>query len=193
MEKSSVGSPFDQTPSNSGGKTITKLHWLPRASKAGLNILKSTNVLLFNARSLLNKLSALFFLLSVNQFDLIFVTETWLKPCYTNSFITNSSGYDLIRFDRLVERGGGVAVFYKREISSKIHQIDINIRDSDKFEILSFDIYYQKQSDRYVCIYLSPTNAKDPEVVVKLLGILKKLYTPNNFHILGDLNFSFIN
>ena len=185
--KSSNCSPFDQIPSFSGDDSTTC------SSSRRSNCLKNINFLLFNSRSLVNKLSFLKILLCTNNFDFVFVTETWLKSCYTNSFITNISGYEIMRCDRSKERGGGVAVLYSREVSNKISVIEANVRDSDPFELLALDYHYSSNmSARFVCLYLSPDNAKNVDVVVSLLKILQKLYTANNFYVLGDFNFSSI-
>jgi hypothetical protein len=66
---------------------------------------------LFNARSLNNKLQELNSLLLSEQFDVLCITESWLHVSTDDSTILNGSNYSLYRADRFVsQRGGGICV-----------------------------------------------------------------------------------
>ena len=54
-----------------------------------------------------------------NNADLIAVTETWLRPEDTESFISSITppGYKLTHAPRNVKKGGGVGFFIKEDLS----------------------------------------------------------------------------
>ena len=150
-----------------------------------------TEILIFNSRSILNKLTHLSSLLTSNMYDFIFISETWLKPCYNDSFIVDASNYHIVRSDRLEHRGGGVAVIYKNSFSYKIDVVNIESYDIIGFELLAFDYYYSTYKHaRFICLYLPPSNAKDIEIMKTLIKTLKKLTTHDEVYILGDFNLS---
>lgn len=62
--------------------------------------------------------------LSANNYDILGVTETWLKPnCSSDNY--NTPGYKLIRNDRVEGRGGGVAFYIGDNLSCKLIKYDI--------------------------------------------------------------------
>jgi len=65
-------------------------------------------VLLFNARSICNKLFELQHLLYVENCDCVFITESWLNSDITDALIDPRALYSVIRKDRIGTRGGGV-------------------------------------------------------------------------------------
>ena len=74
--------------------------------------------------------------------ELVFCTETWLHNSISDSLIT-ISGYNLLRFDREIKRGGGVCVYYSND--TKITKLQItNIHFS--IEIM---FYFTKY---YICV-----------------------------------------
>lgn len=52
-------------------------------------------------------------------FDIIAVSESWLKPCVLDNAVS-IEGYYMHRNDRIVRRSGGVCVYIKNEINSKV-------------------------------------------------------------------------
>ena len=78
-----------------------------------------TTLLYFNARSLRNKFSDLEDILNTNLYELIFITETWLKDTELSSTVINSQRYGIIRNDRK-GHGGGVAAIYNANYANKI-------------------------------------------------------------------------
>ena len=86
-----------------------------------------------NARSLCNKLIDLNILLLASDFDLIFVTETWLHSAITDSLLLSKSSYTLIRKDR-PDKYGGVAIFVKHglktvciDLTSCFQQLNVSL------------------------------------------------------------------
>lgn len=81
-------------------------------------------VLNWNSRSLNNKITEFFHFVESHDIDVAVVTETWLRS--RNSMYHPS--YTAIRMDRLstnADRGGGVAILIKRELSYS--QLDLSI------------------------------------------------------------------
>ena len=75
----------------------------------------STGILrckLFNASSLMNKLDNLSRVLQSSHFDVIFVTESWLRHDFPDALLLSNTAYDLFRKDR-PDIYGGVAVFLR--------------------------------------------------------------------------------
>ena len=129
------------------------------------------------------------------------MTETWLKPFHKDSFIIDALHYNILRYDRVnesYERGGGVAVIFKKHLSNKICKVDVDankyVKDptcTNGFEVLAFDYYKNKSVfSRFVCIYLPPNNAKNPKIVSAMIQLLKDLICHCDFYLLGDFNFS---
>ena len=95
------------------------------------------NCLLFNARSLNNKLSTLHNLLYTNSYDVVVVTESWLKSYHSNGLIDPEGRYNIIRHDRLT-MGGGVCSF----ISKKYAFYEVDTTNTD-VEMLCFDLVFK--------------------------------------------------
>ena len=147
-------------------------------------------ILYFNSRSILNKLVPLNSLLSSYSFDFFFITETWLKPFYNDSFIVDALHYNVLRRDRIDRKGGGVAVIFKKELADKICPVEKDFSSYNDFEIIAFDYFKNKNVfDRFVCVYLPPENAKNPTIVNGLLTVIKSLFCKCSFYVLGDFNF----
>lgn len=73
-------------------------------SKAASGVRDSllSQCVLFNARSLRNKLSELQAIMSVKRISLAFVTESWLDCSITDSLIDPSADYSIYRHDRAI-------------------------------------------------------------------------------------------
>ena len=70
--------------------------------------------LLFNARSIVNKLSELHHLLYNVGYDLLLITETWLHSDIPSSLLDPNSEYVVMRKDRPCTKGGGVCALVKK-------------------------------------------------------------------------------
>ena len=84
------------------------------------------NVLVLNARSIINKLSALQIMLASLPFSphLIFVSETWLN--INNQSLCNIKGYDFISNPR-DKKGGGVGIFNSDELDyNRLFHLEIS-------------------------------------------------------------------
>jgi len=120
---------------------------LPRNSETLINCV------LFNARSIVNKLPEWYHLIYACNYDIIFVTETWLSNQIPSSMLDLHDGYSVIRCDRKDSRGGGVCCLVSKKL--KHREIEIPSRFSS-LELCCFDVCFSKYSFRFFNVYLKP-------------------------------------
>lgn len=106
--------------------------------------------ILFNARSVCANLCDLHYLLDSGEYDIIMITETWLKPVIPDGLIDPSRGYHIIRRDRLVSTGGGVCILIRKSV----HFSEITI--SENVEILAVDVRASLIKHRFIVVYRPP-------------------------------------
>lgn len=88
----------------------------------------------FNIRSLLPKLNDLReHILSAN-YSVLCLCETWLSPAIDDNLV-HLEGYNLVRRDRRLGRGGGVCIYLRKNISysvictdNSIEQLWVNLK-----------------------------------------------------------------
>ena len=163
-----------------------------RSNSTSTYIVSKFNILYFNARSLNNKITELHTLLTVYTYDVILITESWLKTWHKNSFLCNGLGYFILRADRHdAEHGGGVCALIKLNMSSQVNLIE-SYSEKKAMDLLVFDLYLQKEhcTHRIVCAYLPPDSAKNLEVVERLVRKLYSKLVYSRTYIFGDFNFS---
>ena len=71
---------------------------------------------LLNARSLRNKREHFLTILKSGDYDILFITESWLKPEFVNSLLIENCDYSIFRQDKLQAKGGGVAIVAKNNL-----------------------------------------------------------------------------
>ena len=129
--------------------------------------------------------------------DILFLTETWLKPYHNNSSFC-PVGYEVLRCDRIDSRGGdarggGVLVLYKRHLN--VRQVDIkfdNTSTTRDFDILCIDVFNNSSTVRLCCVYNPPS--QNSSAALHLCSVLNQiLITKTPLFILGDFNFPNIN
>ena len=91
---------------------------LPALNQHGLKITH------LNVRSLSQHWDEFQILIQDNPFDVMCLTETWLKPSMTDSEL-HLDGYNLIRNDRTEKGGGGTAIYYNSMLMAR-QRTDIN-------------------------------------------------------------------
>ena len=161
-------------------------------NKGSKNIrLDNLNFIYFNARSLNNKFEDLHALLETNEYDAVFVTETWLKSWHKDPFICNDLNYFILRTDRHdKEHGGGVCALIKLEFSSKINHLH-SISIDKEFDILVFDWVFRRDlTKRFVLSYLPPDSSKELHIVEKFVQKLDSFMSYSNTYVLGDFNYN---
>lgn len=165
------------------------------------NSYDSLHCILFNARSLKNKLPDLHCLLR-DKLDLIFVTETWLNDSVTDNILVNSHNYSVFRNDRLVDpngdvcTGGGVCVFANNDTVRAV-RVDLP-QNFSHVEMCAIDIVNNVCSPiRLFVVYRAPSGNREPHAVnytVELWNCIDSLYPLNGTVVLcGDFNIPSIN
>ena len=149
------------------------------------------NIIYFNARSINNKVVELQALLADNEYDIVFVTETWLKSYHKDSYLCSNFDYFVVRSDRHNgERGGAVCAFVKFEFSKQVNVINA-ISEGKEFDIIALDLHLERNKIlRFVCAYLPPDSTRKIDIVSKFLATLNHIVVFNYTYIFGDFNFS---
>lgn len=107
---------------------------------------RTFHCLLFNSRSLLNKLPELHNILySSNNIDCICITESWLHGEIPDSLLDPKSMYTVMRCDRVGIRGGGVCLFVKRHFHVLRNDLTPTPAGVELlcFDLLGFDATYR--------------------------------------------------
>ena len=85
--------------------------------------------------------------------DLLFLTETWLKPQLK---MPSPDGYNLLRCDRPHKQGGGVLLLYKSEL--QVNQVELNVDNTTgSFDLLCVDVFNNSSPVRFCCVYNPPS------------------------------------
>ena len=151
--------------------------------------------ILFNARSLNNKLSEFQLLLNTSAYKLVFVTETWFQDDITDSMISNGDRYHIIRCDRSGRRGGGVCAL----VCNDIKYSTVSLSDTQKqlliqscCDLICFDVIWLNFKYRFILVYRPPHSSgiTNDQVHSECLSTLIFNLSPKHGTtiILGDLN-----
>ena len=112
---------------------------------------------LINARSLKNKIPDIQDFLKFNNFDVVFVTETWLNETITSSVLTADTGYRLFRKVRPAGTVGGVTAF----LSNDYECIQVALTNKfDTLELLCFDVFSAHVKYRFIVFYRPPNSSQ---------------------------------
>ena len=119
--------------------------------------------------------------ISIKSYDIVCIGETFLKPDNPNDDV-NIYGYNLIRSDRVVRDGGGVAIYLKSHLSYRILHSNTFIQNSE-YLIVEVNMYNEKL---LVGVIYRPPKSSHPSEFFKLLSDL----LPSFKHVIitGDLN-----
>ena len=149
---------------------------------------RSLNGCLFNVRSIKNKSASFLEFVKDNNADLIAVTETWLRPEDTESFISSITppGYKFIHVPQNVKKGGGVGFFIKEDLS--FEQVSKNSYQA--FESISIQISTEGAKDVIFHVVYRPPNLSKSQFLHEFGMFLKGAALSGYENILlGDLNF----
>jgi hypothetical protein len=133
----------------------------------------------------LNKLVDFNHLIYSDCIDLVFVTETWLKPNVPNGLLDPDNKFEIIRYDRPYRVGGGVGIL----VSKKLNFCEVTVDDSD-LEIKCIDVTCDTKKYRFMNVYRPPGHASDKVYyMTQLILCLTKLSSVKwPVTIVGDLN-----
>lgn len=139
------------------------------------------NIMNWNARSINNKLYELTEFLNNNEIDIACICETFLDSS-KNIFIP---GYKIFRNDRQGQRGGGVALIVKSNVSCSLNP-DLNL---EVIESISMNIKTNSYNLCIVTVYMPQNCNKKNNLEKKFHNDLLKLTNINGkYMIFGDLN-----
>lgn len=142
--------------------------------------------LLLNARSIVNKLPDLHYLLYEESYDVIFLTETWLKPVMPDGFIDPRHLYSIIRRDRC-SGGGGLCALIRKPLSV----MELELRDKyPNAEICGFDLKAIGRIIRFFNVYRPPGADNMSDIVACIEHFT---LTSNPCIVVGDFNCRSIN
>ena len=128
--------------------------------------------------------------MSLAKTDLFFLTETWLHENITTSMV-NINNYEIVRSDRLIKRGGGVALYYKKHIQVEVLPRPSISPTNTNFDFLCVKI---KGSIKFLCFYIPPDSSKCPLTMINVCKVISfYLSTSTPFILLGDFNLPKIN
>ena len=124
------------------------------------------NCISFNARSLLNKLPEWYHLIYDCNYDIIFVTESWLNAAIPSSLLDPHNLFDIIRYDRETGRGGGVCCLVTKKLcSARV----VFPEQYSLVELCCFDVILGNYRFRFFNVYNKPDNKNKRAESIKLL------------------------
>uniref|UniRef100_A0A3B3Y420 Reverse transcriptase domain-containing protein n=1 Tax=Poecilia mexicana TaxID=48701 RepID=A0A3B3Y420_9TELE len=139
---------------------------------------------LFNTQSLCNKTTFIFDHICDKKVDILCLTETWHKP--SSYMALNEAcppGYTYLEKARTTGRGGGLAVFHRRDLPVT----PLPLPELTTFESLLFNCKLQKETILILLIYRPPK--LNTGFIMELQDLLTSLCaTSHNTLILGDFN-----
>jgi len=115
--------------------------------------------ILFNARSLGNKLLELHHLLYTADHDIVLVTESCLDSSITSALLDPQNKFCVIRNDRN-RNGGGVCALVSKQI--QICKVDVD-KPFDHLEILCFDVVCHPSNLRFTLVYRPPSSGVESD------------------------------
>ncbi|CAB4006335.1 Hypothetical predicted protein [Paramuricea clavata] len=142
-----------------------------------------------NVRSLKNRdnLIQLRELNGEHQYDILTISESWLNSTVKNSEV-EIEGYRLLRLDRLGKRGGGVCVFTRNSLKTKIIK-DISVISSMGFHQLWILIQHKKMKSIVLCVAYRPPDCPVSCFVDDFMDNYSYALTlKKDIFVVGDLN-----
>jgi hypothetical protein len=153
-------------------------------SQSLLNYSKQFKAAHINAESLRGHLDEVSEIFKPQQFDVVTISESWLKPSIRSSEVT-LPGYQLFRTDRINKNCGGVAAYVKEGMKAKL-LYSTPSEYSARPEFMFIEILLSGSDALLLCVCYRP-----PKVghLTDLEDVLLQLM-PNYCHVLimGDFN-----
>jgi len=146
------------------------------------------SVIHINIRSIRKQYHSLLNLITLNNYDIICLSETLLKPFHPTPIFP---GYECFRKDILKKKQRGVAILIKSSSKVKILEVDLN-RFSDNIEVINIKVQHNfNKSCIFSCTYRHPVYSKQvlSMDIDSLESLFKYFLTCNTtFFSLGDFN-----
>ena len=146
--------------------------------------------ILFNSQSLCNKFSTLKYMLENDNFDILCITETWLKPSIPDSCFVNCSDFSVWRSDRTDNVGGGACIITKN--TSVIASPVIVSKTTGHADVCAIDIHCKNYNVRLINVYRPPRSTTALESVESMKALVNCLVdlcnTSVSVILVGDFN-----
>ncbi|VDP66125.1 unnamed protein product [Schistosoma mattheei] len=147
------------------------------------------NLLLINARSLLNKISALRTSAFLAKPSFILITETWFSQAVSNSEL-NIQNHRLYRCDRETKRGGGCIIYALDTLTT--NKVEDSVLNSLP-ESVWISVNTLNHSLLLGCIYRAPDSPNSGNDLIINASIHASFLNFNAKVITGDFNYPGIN
>ena len=129
-----------------------------------------------------------------SEFDVPFMTETWLYDQGDEAYITDMTpdGYQIYSFPRCGRRGGGIALVSKCSLKS----ISVKQLNYQSFEAVEAKLFHSGKSMSFVCLYRPPPSRvnkfTDKMFQDELCGLVAYLAIGTGKSVIvGDFNYHF--
>ena len=129
----------------------------------------------------MNKIDSVRIWAKLTDYDVIVLSETWLKSSITNNSI-NIEGYSVFRADR-VNKGGGIAIYAQSSLNCSCIE---SITKPKHFELLVVKLQLPNGADLTIVGCYRPPSAVC-EAATTLMDRLLKL-SNKELILIGDLN-----
>ena len=150
---------------------------------------------MINARSICNKTHIIKELVKDNDYDIMAITETWLKD--ENGEVINEltpPGYAFKSINRKSGKGGGVGLLHKVQLNVKVSNEAQNSADITTFEFMKCSMKINSKDYNVIIIYRPPPTQlngfKTQTFFEELTRFLENntITTPGKLVICGDFN-----
>ncbi|KAK6177246.1 hypothetical protein SNE40_015382 [Patella caerulea] len=163
---------------------------------SAFDVTNNVSVVLWNARSICNKLPALASFLYENKPDICVITESWISSsskgeCVKNELCSLVSGYGIYSRPRASSVGGGVAVIARDNLNVKVNR---NHQQISSFESMDLSVKLSPELIRLLIVYRPPPSKKNNQKLKTFFDDFSSLLEwavtlPGWLVILGDFNF----
>ena len=153
-------SPVKRGNNGESSTSTSEMIWNEKGHTNGNSNGSKIKIIMFNARSLMNKLPQLEILSHLQEPDIILITETWANSSVNDAELS-LKGYGLMRSDRNTGRGGGCILYYKEHI--QITEYHENTRNTKGIQSIWAELVIRDKKIVIGLIYNSP-NSSESEI-----------------------------
>ena len=131
-------------------------------------------------------------MITTQQLDLLFLTETWLDSNFDDSHF-NLYNFQIFRSDRVIRKGGGVAILVKNVFPAV--RVESDVLHGSLHDLVCVDLHTNNQIYRLICVYRPPGEIDAGRLdMLSLVNRLKKLLVHDRvILLLGDFNLPLVN
>ena len=153
-----------------------------------------TSIAHLNAQSLLSTFTEFTMMLSLYKFDIVCVTETWLKNDSTQINYVQIPGYDFVYNNRTTSKGGGVGFYISEAYTYKTRSDITNVDMSIEHQWVEIKGKNKNSSFLVGCLYQPSSNENEKrQWCEKFDNLMTQVHTKWDgiIVIAGDFNIDF--